>query len=96
MKDEPSVEGQKIRDQSERIRSAFMLRTLLKRAAKDPSREALIHGLEGLSQYQTELTPPIYSPTRRIVATRGYVVSVDLKRKRWWPEGGSVLNRLAE
>jgi len=30
MKDEPSVEGQKIRDQSERIRSAFMLPTLIK------------------------------------------------------------------
>jgi len=55
----------------------------LKRAGIAPNREALIQALEGLKQYQTGLTPLIsYSPTRRIGAMGGYVVSIDLKQKR--------------
>ncbi len=58
----------------------------LKRAGKDLSREKLIQALEGFYEYQTGLLPPItYGPNRRIGAMGGYVVTVDLKEKRFAP-----------
>ena len=63
----------------------------LKRAGKDLSRERLIQSLEGLYQYQTGLTPAItYGPNRRIGANGAYIVSVDLKEKKFVPASGWI------
>jgi ABC-type branched-subunit amino acid transport system substrate-binding protein len=61
----------------------------LRRAGKDLSREQLIKALEGLSEYQTGLAPAItYGPNRRIGALGAYVVTIDLKEKKFVPVGG--------
>ncbi|MFN2515563.1 MAG: ABC transporter substrate-binding protein [Pyrinomonadaceae bacterium] len=58
----------------------------LRRAGKDLSREKLIQVLEGLHEYSTGLAPVIsYGPNRRIGAMGAYVVSIDLKQKRFVP-----------
>lgn len=54
----------------------------LKRAGRDLSRARLVSELEGLSDFQPGLMPPIsYNATRRIGALGGYVVALDLRRK---------------
>ncbi|MCU1264071.1 MAG: putative cytochrome c [Acidobacteria bacterium] len=56
----------------------------LKLAGKDLSREGLIRSLEGLREYQTGLTPPLtYGPDRRIGALGAYVITIDLKAKKF-------------
>ena len=56
----------------------------LTRAGKDLSREKLISTLEGLSDYETGVTPRItFGPTRRVGAAGAYVVSVDLEKKQF-------------
>jgi len=63
----------------------------LKRVGKDVSREKLIQVLEELHQYPTGLTQPItYGPNRRIGATGAYVVTIDLKEKKFVPVSGWV------
>lgn len=63
----------------------------LKRTGKDLSREKLIQTLEGFYDYQTGLTPPLsYGPNRRIGALGAYVVTVDLKEKKFVPVSGWV------
>lgn len=71
--------------------SAKILVEALKRAGKDLSREKLIQALEGLYEYPTGLTPAItYGPNRRIGAMGAYVVTIDLKEKRFVPAGGWI------
>ena len=54
----------------------------LKRAGRDLSRDRLVTELEGLSDFQSGLMPPIsYNATRRIGALGGYVVALDLQLK---------------
>jgi ABC-type branched-subunit amino acid transport system substrate-binding protein len=63
----------------------------LKRAGKDLGREQLVQALEGLNEYQTGLTPAItYGPNRRIGALGAYVVTVDLKEKKFVPASGWI------
>lgn len=70
---------------------AKVLLEALKRAGKDLSREKLIQTLEGFYDYQTGLTPPLsYGPNRRIGAMGAYIVTVNLKEKRFVPIGGWV------
>lgn len=60
----------------------------LKRAGRDLSRERLVRELEGLSDFQPGLMPPIsYNATRRIGALGGYVVALDLGEKKLSPAG---------
>jgi ABC-type branched-subunit amino acid transport system substrate-binding protein len=71
--------------------SAKILIEALKRAGKDLSRERLIQALEGLYNFQTGLTPAItYGPNRRIGAMGAYIVTVDLKEKKFVPVSGWV------
>ena len=71
--------------------AAKILIEALKRAGKDLSRERLIQALEGFYNYQTGLTPPItYGPNRRVGAMGAYVVTVDLKEKKFVPLSGWV------
>jgi ABC-type branched-subunit amino acid transport system substrate-binding protein len=63
----------------------------LKRAGKDLSREKLIQALEGLYNFPTGTTPPIsYGPNRRVGASGAYVVTIDLKEKRFVPASGWI------
>ena len=58
----------------------------LRRAGKDVTREKLIQVLEGLHQYSTGLTPAItYGLNRRVGAMGAYVVTIDLKEKKFLP-----------
>lgn len=71
--------------------AAKILVEALKRVGKDLSRERLIQALDGLYEYQTGLTPAItYGPNRRIGALGAYVVTVDLKDKKFSPVGGWI------
>ena len=66
--------------------TAKLLVEALRRAGKDVTRETLIQTLEGLHQYSTGLTPAItFGPNRRIGAMGAYVVTVDLKEKKFLP-----------
>jgi len=52
----------------------------LKRAGRDLSRERLVEELEGFTDFQAGLMPPVsYNATRRIGALGGYVVALDLE-----------------
>ena len=63
----------------------------LKLAGKDLSREQLVRALEGLNECKTGLTPPItYGPNRRIGALGAYVVTIDLKEKKFVPASGWI------
>ena len=63
----------------------------LKLAGKDLSREDLIRGLEGLADYQTGLTPPLtFGPDRRIGALGAYVLTIDLKTKKFVAASGWI------
>jgi len=54
----------------------------LKRAGRDLSRERLVRELEGLTEFQAGLMPPVsYNATRRIGALGGYVVKLDLANR---------------
>ncbi len=56
----------------------------LRLSSKDPSRESLIRSLESLRDFQTGLTPPItFGADRRIGALGAYVITVDLKEKKF-------------
>ena len=56
----------------------------IKRAGKDLSREKLIQVLEGFHEYSTGFTPPVtYGPNRRIGARGAYIITVDLKEKKF-------------
>ena len=56
----------------------------LKRAGKDLSRDKLITALEGLTDFQAGLMPPIsYNRRRRIGALGGYVMELDLEQKKF-------------
>ncbi len=69
--------------------SAKLLVEGLKRAGKELTREKLIQSLEGLSNYQSGLTPPVtYGPNRRIGAHGAYVISLDLNQKKFIPVSG--------
>ncbi|MDT7540219.1 MAG: hypothetical protein QOE33_123 [Acidobacteriota bacterium] len=71
--------------------AAKILVEALKRSGKDVSREKLINSLEGLYEYPTGLTPAItYGPNRRVGAMGAYVVTVDLKAKRFVQVGGWI------
>jgi ABC-type branched-subunit amino acid transport system substrate-binding protein len=71
--------------------AAKILVEVMKRVGKDLSRERLIQALDGLYEYQTGLTPAItYGPNRRIGALGAYVVTVDLKDKKFSPVGGWI------
>lgn len=60
----------------------------LKQSGKEVSREKLIEKLEGLTGFETGLTPKItYGPNRRIGALGAYVVTVDMERKTFDPVG---------
>jgi ABC-type branched-subunit amino acid transport system substrate-binding protein len=70
---------------------AKVLVEALKRSGKDLSREKLIQTLEGFYQYPTGLTPSItYGPNRRVGALGAYVVSVDLKEKKFAEASGWI------
>ena len=71
--------------------AARVLAEAIKRAGKDVSREKLIQVLEGFYDYSTGLTPAIsYGPNRRIGAKGAYVVTIDLKEKKFVPVSGWV------
>ncbi len=63
----------------------------IKQSGKEVSREKLIEKLEGLTGFETGLTPKItYGPNRRIGVLGAYVVAVDLKQKTFDPVGGWI------
>jgi ABC-type branched-subunit amino acid transport system substrate-binding protein len=56
----------------------------LRRSGRALSRVNLVAALEGLSKYETGLTPPVsFGPNRRIGVLGAYVVSVDLENRRF-------------
>ncbi len=71
--------------------SAKILVESLKRAGKELTREKFVQALEGLYEYQTGLTPPItYGPNRRVGALGAYLITLDLKEKKFVPAGGWI------
>jgi ABC-type branched-subunit amino acid transport system substrate-binding protein len=73
--------------------AAKILVEAVKRAGKEVSRERLIQVLEGFYDYSTGLTPAIsYGPNRRVGAAGAYVVTIDLKEKKFVPASGWVDN----
>lgn len=64
------------------LASARVLVEGLKRAGRDLSRGRLIEVLEGLSSFDTGLTPPVtYSPNRRVGIRGAYMLGVDLEHQ---------------
>ncbi len=56
----------------------------LRRSGRALSRVNLVAALEGLSRYETGMTPPVsFGPNRRIGVLGAYVVSVDLENRRF-------------
>lgn len=71
--------------------AARILVEAMRRVGKDLSREKLIQALEGLYEFSTGLTPAItFGPNRRIGAMGTYVVTIDLKERRFVPAGGWI------
>jgi ABC-type branched-subunit amino acid transport system substrate-binding protein len=72
--------------------SAFsVLAEGLRRTGRQLSRARLVAALEGLSDHQTGLTPPVtYGPRRRVGARGGYVVAVEVQRQQLRPVSGWV------
>ncbi|MCX7948668.1 MAG: ABC transporter substrate-binding protein [Treponemataceae bacterium] len=63
----------------------------MKQAGRDLTREKLIERWEGLTHFETGVTPKItYGPNRRIGSLGAYVVAVDLERKTFDPVGGWI------
>lgn len=60
----------------------------LKRSGKDLTVDSLIESLQTLTDFSTGLTPPVtYGPNRRIGAIGGYVIGVDLEKRKFVPVG---------
>lgn len=73
------------------LASADVLIESLRRLGRDISREKLVDELEKLNKYSSGYIPPVsYGPNRRLGARGAYVMRLDLKGKRWVPEGGWV------
>ena len=71
--------------------AARILVEAMRRVGKDLSREKLIQALEGLYEFSTGLTPAItFGPNRRIGAMGTYVVTIDLKERRFVPASGWI------
>ena len=71
--------------------AARILLEALKRVGRDLSREKLIQVLESLHEFSTGLTPAVtFGPNRRIGAMGTYLVTVDLKEKRFAPASGWI------
>lgn len=63
----------------------------LRLIGRDLSRERLVSALEGLRDFDTELTPRVtYGPNRRIGSLGAYIVAVDPEKKQLIPSGGWV------
>lgn len=63
----------------------------LRRAGRDLSREKLMDQLETLRSFTTGFAPPItYTSSRHLGARGAYVVKLDLRQKRFVPQGGWV------
>ncbi len=74
--------GQRVALQISALASAKVLVEGLRGAGRDLRREKLIQSLEGMSKFQTGLTPPIsFAPGRRVGARGAYVVEVDRTAK---------------
>ena len=59
----------------------------LKRAGRELSRESFVRSLEGLTDFQPGLMPPMsFNATRRVGALGGYVVGLDLDERRFGAE----------
>ena len=66
--------------------AAKVLVEAIRRAGKDVTREKLIQVLEGFHQYPTGLTPAVtYGPNRRTGSMGAYIITVDLKEKKFVP-----------
>jgi ABC-type branched-subunit amino acid transport system substrate-binding protein len=71
--------------------AARILVDAMRRVGKDLSREKLIQALEGLYEFSTGLTPAItFGPNRRIGAMGTYVVTIDLKERKFVPASGWI------
>jgi len=78
--------AQHLATQISALSAAKILVEGLKLAGKDLSREKLITALEGLYEFDTELTPRVtYGPNRRIGTLGAYVVALDVEKKRFIP-----------
>jgi len=63
----------------------------LKRAGRELTREQFLAALEGLYEHQTGLIPPVsFGPNRRIGALGAYVVTINLKEKKFEPASGFI------
>ena len=66
----------------------------MKQAGRQLSRGRLIEVLEGLSEFDTGLTPPVsYSPNRRIGVRGAYVLAIDLEGGTMMPASGWIDSR---
>jgi ABC-type branched-subunit amino acid transport system substrate-binding protein len=64
--------------------AAMVLAEGIKRAGRELTREKLVLELEGLTEFQPGLMPPLsYTRSRRIGALGGYVVELDLAQKEF-------------
>jgi len=73
------------------LAAAKILAEGLERGGKDLSREKLVTVLEGLYDYETELTPHLtFGPNRRVGASGAYIVTIDAERKEFALVGGWV------
>lgn len=63
----------------------------LQRAGRDLTRERLLTALEGLSDFDTGVTPRLtFGPNRRVGAAGAYVMTIDPEKKEYAPAGGWV------
>ena len=71
--------------------SAVLLVEVLKRAGRDLTRQKFLTALESVRDFETGLLPKLtFDAQRRLGATGGYVVGVDLQSKNFRPLGGFV------
>jgi ABC-type branched-subunit amino acid transport system substrate-binding protein len=76
------------------LASARVLVEGLKQAGRQLSRGRLIEVLEGLSEFDTGLTPPVsYSPNRRIGVRGAYVLAIDLEGGKMTSASGWIDSR---
>jgi ABC-type branched-subunit amino acid transport system substrate-binding protein len=86
--------AQHLATQISALSAAKILVEGLKLAGKDLSREKLITALEGLYEFDTELTPRVtYGPNRRIGTLGAYVVALDVEKKRFIPVSAWITPR---
>jgi len=63
----------------------------LKRAGRDLTREGFLAALESLYEHQTGLIPPIsFGPNRRTGSLGAYIVTINLKEKKFEPASGFI------